>query len=84
MPQLADFVSATVQRPVFDHTGLSGTYNFPIEMSMEELGGINANPDNPAPSIFTILESLGLKLEARKEAVEVIVIDGGNKVPAEN
>jgi hypothetical protein len=39
-------------------------------MSMEELGGISAKPDPSAPSIFTI--------------VEVIVIDGGNKIPIEN
>jgi len=84
MAQLAYFVSAIVQRPVFDRTALPGTYNFPLEMSMEELGGINATPDSSAPSIFTIVEGLGLKLESRKEPVEVIVIDSGNKVPVEN
>jgi uncharacterized protein (TIGR03435 family) len=84
MIQLADFLSLVVQRPVFDRTGLAGTYNFPLEMSMEELGGISAKPDPSAPSIFTIVEALGLKLESRKEMVEVIVIDGGNKIPTEN
>lgn len=84
MAQLADFLSPMVQRPVFDRTGLPGTYNFPLEMSMEELGGINAKPDTSAPSIFTIVEGLGLKLEPRKEQVEVIVVDSGNKVPTEN
>jgi len=84
MAQLADFLSPMVQRPVFDRTGLSGTYKFPLEMSIEELGGINANPDSPAPSIFTIVEGIGLKLEPRKEAVEVIVVDSGSKVPTEN
>jgi len=53
-------------------------------MSMEELGGISAKPDPSVPSIFTIVEELGLKLESRKELVEVIVIDSGNKVPTEN
>ncbi len=84
MFQLSDFLSSIVQRPVFDRTNLPGTYNFPLEMSMEELGGINANPDSPAPPIFTIVEALGLKLESRREPVEVIVIDSGNKVPTEN
>ena len=79
--QVSDFLSSIVQRPVFDQTNLTGTYNFPLEMSMEELGGINANPDSPAPSIFTIVEGLGLKLESRRETIEVIVIDSGNKVP---
>ena len=82
--QLCDFLSSIVQRPVFDQTNLPGTYNFPLEMSMEELGGINAKPDLPALSIFTIVEGLGLKLESRKETIEVIVIDSGNKVPSAN
>lgn len=51
---------------------------------MEELGGINATPDRPAPSIFTIVEELGLKLEPRKEPVEVIIVESGNKIPIEN
>jgi uncharacterized protein (TIGR03435 family) len=84
MLQLADLLSSIVQRPVFDRTGLVGTYNFPLEMSIEKLGGINANPDSSSPSIFTIVEGLGLKLESRKEPVEVIVVDSGNKVPTEN
>jgi uncharacterized protein (TIGR03435 family) len=84
MAQLADFLSPMSQRPVFDRTGLSGTYNFPLEMSMEELGGINADPDRSAPSIFTIVEALGLKLESRKEPVEIIIVESGNKIPIEN
>ena len=84
MSQLADFLSPMVQRLVFDRTGLSGAYNFPLEMSMEELGGINAKSEVSAPSIFTIIEGLGLKLESRKEAVQVVVIDSGNKTPTGN
>jgi uncharacterized protein (TIGR03435 family) len=84
LAQLAEFLSSIVQRPVFDRTGLGGTYNFPLEMSIEELGGINAKPELSAPSIFTIVEGLGLKLESRREPMEVIVIDSGNKVPTEN
>jgi uncharacterized protein (TIGR03435 family) len=84
MAQLADFLSPMSQRPVFDRTGLPGTYNFPLEMSMEELGGINAAPDPSSPSMFTIVEGLGLKLESRKEPVDVIIVESGNKIPIEN
>jgi uncharacterized protein (TIGR03435 family) len=80
MIQLADMISFTVQRMVFDRTGLPGTYNIPLEMSQEEMG----KSDGSAPSIFTIVESIGLKLESRKAAVEVIVVDSGNKIPTEN
>src|SRR5271166_192681 len=63
MAQLADTLTFTVQRPVLDRTGLAGTYNIPLEMSQEaELG----KSDGSAPSIFTVVEGLGLKLESRK------------------
>lgn len=84
MAQLADMLAPTLQRPVFDRTDLGGTYNIPLEMSFEELGGINAKSEVTAPSIFTIIEGLGLKLESTKAPVEVIVVDKGNKVPKEN
>jgi uncharacterized protein (TIGR03435 family) len=80
MVQLADMLTFSVQRPVFDRTGLPGTYNIPLEMSQEELG----KSDGSAPSIFTAVEALGLKLESRKAPVEMIVVDAGNKVPTEN
>jgi uncharacterized protein (TIGR03435 family) len=80
MAQLADTLTFTVQRPVLDRTGLSGTYTIPLEMSQEELG----KSDGSAPSIFTIVEGLGLKLESRKAPLEILVVDSGNKIPAEN
>jgi uncharacterized protein (TIGR03435 family) len=42
--------------------------------------------ENPnAPPLFTaIQESLGLKLEARKSPVPILIVDGGDRVPTEN
>jgi uncharacterized protein (TIGR03435 family) len=80
MLQLADMLSFSVQRLVLDRTGLEGAYNIPLEMSQEELG----KSDGSAPSIFTIVESIGLKLDSRKAPVEVIVVDGGNRIPTGN
>ena len=54
---------------------------------MEERGGMNAGGPQDrlsAPSIFTIVEDLGLRLESRKAPLDVIVIDSGNKAPTEN
>ncbi|HEV8148500.1 MAG TPA: TIGR03435 family protein [Bryobacteraceae bacterium] len=89
MTTLAQFASQTLRAPVMDMTGLTGYYDFPYDFSMEETGGMTTRPEggdpaNTAPSIFTIVESLGLKLESRKMAFDVIVIDGGNKTPIGN
>jgi uncharacterized protein (TIGR03435 family) len=80
MVQLADFIVPGAGRPVFDRTGIVGTYTIPFEMSQEELG----RSDGSAPSIFAIIESLGPKLESHKAPIEVIVVDSGNKIPTDN
>ena len=52
-------------------------------------GGGEANrpadaADEPTGSIFTILKSLGLKLEARKVPIDLIVVDKVEKMPTDN
>jgi uncharacterized protein (TIGR03435 family) len=83
MAQLAPLISLVVQRPVVDRTGIIG--NFDIEMTFapgQAPGSDLGNPD--APSIFTALEEqLGLKLDAQREMVEVLVIEGIDR-PSEN
>ncbi len=85
MDQLVQYLRLMVGRPVLDQTDLAGVYNFPLELSMEEVGGVNASADAPPrPSIFTSVQELGLKLDSRKAPIEMIVVDGGTKTPTEN
>jgi len=57
-------------RPVEDHTGLNGNFDFQIEWAPEE------TPDSADPSLFTVLkEQLGLKLRSAKGTTETIMID---------
>lgn len=83
MAQLAPLISLVVQRPVVDRTGIAGSFD--IEMTFSPgpaLGGDLTNPDSP--SIFTALqEQLGLKLDAQRELVDVLVIDRIER-PTEN
>jgi uncharacterized protein (TIGR03435 family) len=65
-------------RPVEDHTGLQGTYDFQIEWAPEETA------DSTDASLFTVLkEQLGLKLRPAKGKVETLVIDNVAE-PSEN
>jgi uncharacterized protein (TIGR03435 family) len=83
MGQLAGTVGRSVDRPVIDETALKGLYNFRLAWAKEDrpipnataVGTVEANNPNDAPSIFTALQELGLRLEARKAPVEVLVVD---------
>jgi bla regulator protein blaR1 len=85
-----------VGRPVIDKTGLTGTYDLTLEWSPEPGQGgpesIGLPPDARlpppsdwnGPSIFTALqEQLGLRLDAQKGPVDIIVIDRAER-PDEN
>jgi uncharacterized protein (TIGR03435 family) len=77
-------LSRRMDRPVLDKTGLKGRYDFTIDLS--GLGFNGREPEVPGgPSIFTTVQrDLNLRLEARKEPIEILVIDSANKIPIEN
>ena len=71
-----------LDRPVLDRTGLPGLYDFTVDISGLPSPG---KPEGEGVSIFTAVQrDLGLKLEARKESIPILVIDNANKVPTEN
>ena len=87
---LAKVLSDQLSRSVQDQTGLKGVFDFRLEW---EPDASSARPDDlstPADprtgsSLFTaIQEHLGLKMEARKAPVEVLVIDHIERAPTEN
>jgi uncharacterized protein (TIGR03435 family) len=78
---LASMLISAVGAPVTDRTGLAGKYNFILEFA--PLMG-TPRENETLPTIFAALqEKLGLKLEATKGPVEVLVIDRAEK-PTEN
>jgi uncharacterized protein (TIGR03435 family) len=65
---------------VQDRTGLKGPYNIEFEFDFNAAN----QPDYTGPSIFTALkEQLGVKLEAAKGPLEVIVVDSAS-APGDN
>ena len=72
-------LSRQLSEPVIDRTGLTGAYNFDLEFARE--GAI----DTTAPGLFTaIQEQLGLKLESKKQPVDIVIVDHAEKTPTEN
>jgi uncharacterized protein (TIGR03435 family) len=70
MVRLAEELSRVSGRPVIDHTGLPGRYDLELEWADDD------DDDSDMPRLFSaVSEQLGLKLEARRAPVEVIVID---------
>ena len=82
LSKLADFLSTQLGRAVFDQTGIAGVFDFAIYYRPENAG---IDETAPYPGIFDALrEQLGLRLEARKGPVEMLVIDHAEKVPTGN
>jgi uncharacterized protein (TIGR03435 family) len=74
MSQLAGILNRQLDRVVDDKTGLQGYYDFSLEWDP------NQAPDSQTPSLFAALEEqMGLKLEASRGSVPVLVIDHAEK-----
>jgi uncharacterized protein (TIGR03435 family) len=68
----------TLDRPVVDRTGLTGTFNIRLQFTRDDPQepSLAPSPDDAAPTIFEALQQqLGLKLEPTKAPVEVLVVD---------
>ena len=90
MKGFAGTLSNFVDRPVIDLTGLTGGFNINLEWAPADMGS-NPNASEgktgdsvPGPTIYTALHEVGLKLEARKAPIEILVVDRAEKIPVEN
>ena len=87
LAEMAPNPTSGVDRPVFDHTGLDGTFDMSIEWAPRPSGparrrGFTSDPDGP--TFFEALQDqLGLKLAPQTGPVDVLVIDHVEQ-PSEN
>ncbi|MEZ2348836.1 TIGR03435 family protein [Terriglobus sp. RCC_193] len=85
------FQGAVFDRPVVNHTGLQGRYNGTLTWTPDETQFAVFNvkivpdesPDAPPPIFTAIQQQSGLKLDAEKTAVDVMILDHVEK-PSEN
>jgi uncharacterized protein (TIGR03435 family) len=94
---LLSLIQSDVDRPIIDHTGLKGLFDFRLEYRAEQQAGARTTivpspqqagalgaASDPFPSLETVMQQhLGLKLEPTKGPVDVLVIADVRK-PGEN
>jgi len=79
---LVGLVSRFTARPVVDMTGIKGQYEFQLDFAAETDGA--ATPVDPAHSVFDAFKQYGLRLEARKAPIEMLIVTHLEKEPTEN
>jgi uncharacterized protein (TIGR03435 family) len=98
MEQITRTLSVQAAAPVRDLTGLTGKYDFTLSWNPEPAreqssplpsakGGLDAPAPEAdyAPSLFDAVQGqLGLRLEKKRAAVDMLVVDHVEKVPTEN
>jgi uncharacterized protein (TIGR03435 family) len=76
-------------RPVVDRTGLTGRYTFTANLQDLPPGGSTDNlkhavVESDTPPFTALEEQLGLKLNAERAAIDMLVVDRVDRVPTEN
>jgi uncharacterized protein (TIGR03435 family) len=99
MTLLIEQLSRFMDHPVVDMTELKGNYQVVLDISQEDIrnvmrsigaampagaAGAAETASEPGSSIINSVQQLGLKLEARKMPLDMIVIDHLEKLPTEN
>lgn len=91
MPDFARWMQTVLDRPVVDHTGLEGRFQGKLNWNPDETQFAifgppqhpSTAPDAPPELGQAIQEQLGLRLDAAKTPVDVLVLDHVEK-PSEN
>jgi uncharacterized protein (TIGR03435 family) len=88
---LATMLSNFLRVPVLDETGLTGRFDATIDASpyIEDVIAMKPQPGGPPPDLIGVIirglqEQLGLKLDSRKAAVDLLIIDRVERTPTEN
>ena len=87
MNALAGRLSNWLNQPVIDATGLKGDFDIMLDFVADQPPIPGREPDPPAvgPTLMKAVESqLGLKLESKKTAIDVLMIDRLEKTPTDN
>jgi uncharacterized protein (TIGR03435 family) len=83
MTWLASRLSGLVlETDVQDHTGLKSLYDFDIKYAPIDLAVRPGGESPEAPSLFTAIGTLGLRLKALKTPMKTLIVDHVDKLTA--
>jgi uncharacterized protein (TIGR03435 family) len=69
-------LSQELRRPAIDRTEIEGEFDFKVDYAIDD------NPDSGSSLLVAVQEQLGLKLEAAKGPVEMLLVDHAEKPSA--
>jgi uncharacterized protein (TIGR03435 family) len=78
MPLFANTLALLLKKPVLDQTGIEGTYDITVPMSIDDMR------DDYLGAIQDGVKRLGFGLESRRAPVNHLVIESAAKTPVEN
>ncbi len=86
MQPLVETLSTFLATPVVDRTGLTGKFNYAVEINSFITDDVRRNAAVQLPVVVAqaLQEQAGLKLVSAKASVDVLVIDHIEKLPTEN
>ena len=85
IPKLAELLSGPLQAPVVDETGLTGRYDFTIDLSgvLDPTTPMGINDVIPI-FVQVAQQQLGIKIDEKKMLVEMLMVDHAERIPVEN
>lgn len=83
---LVEVLSKEFHLPVADKTGLTGKFDFTLEFAPQAPRALPADTaeESAANLISAVPQQLGLRLDPKKIAVDMLIVDSADKVPTEN
>jgi uncharacterized protein (TIGR03435 family) len=84
LAEYLDLLSGRLGMPIIDRTGLTGRFDFEADLRPYLPGAGEPARDMGEVIRDAFRDELGLLLMSRKMPVDIVVIEGAEKVPAEN
>jgi uncharacterized protein (TIGR03435 family) len=84
LAQLSEMASSPLQGVVVDQTGLQGAWDFTLDISNMAMQTPTDKEDAIGMIIQVLNDQLGIKIDQKKVAAEMMIVERAEKIPVEN